>query len=568
MGIRRPSVPTDWWQVPVLSLFISTLPLAVACCQTSNALLQQQRMAAEAQQLALQQAQQRAQQAQQEAQQRAQQQAQQEAQQRAQQEAHQAIPQHAPVARVAAPNAGSASSSRGPIESHSSTAVAPAPSRDERAVMDTRPTAPAARAGIPILLNASTKAIVRPGSSTLTIKHVRADGSRVVMNSRYADGKTSLASAYVAKRDSAGGLTKTFLDGHKLIYSRDGEITRRSANGFTETIGKSGLRRAALGDGRVVFSEHWEHLPNGTGTRSDEIVVRTEYATVVAGRPVFHPAPVIRQFAVVTYSGIPLLTYQPAIFEPAFFEPFFVGFNPPLIVTAACVFCPAPVVSWQQPVQSYADPIDLVGDLQITSAVQDGMADNAARIETASADDPALSELKAQVADMQPQIDAAVQGSTDLRSQLTDHGDGSATAGAAGSAFSVPDDVRQQIHQQVRENLELHKQELALTWPDIVASGEAPHYIFQVSDRIDATDDASEECLLNTGDLLRLNLGTEPDNKVLSMRVVTSSWGSCPAGSTISLSVRDAQQMLNDFSQRQELNMQRLQPEIASASRQ
>jgi hypothetical protein len=50
--------------------------------------------------------------------------------------------------------------------------------------------------------------------------------------------------------------------------------------------------------------------------------------------------------------------------------------------------------------------------------------------------------------------------------------------------------------------------------------------------------------------------------------VVTSSWGSCPAGSTISLSVRDAQQMLNDFSQRQELNMQRLQPEIASASRQ
>jgi hypothetical protein len=385
------------------------------------------------------------------------------------------------------------------------------------------------------------------------------------MNRQVVHGKPTVASAYLVRHEANGDRSKTYLDGRKIVYAKNGDIVRTSPNRVTVVAHKSGLRQAALADGRPIFRERIEHIAHGSVSR--EVVVRTEYARVVIGRPVFYAEPMVRQYEVLSYYGFPVLAYQPVIFSPLFFGPFQVGFAQPVLVTPACIFCPAPVVLWQQPVASYSDPVDLVADLQITSAVQDGLADApSASLDTSNTqEDPQVAELRAQVSAMQQQVDAASQSNADLRDQVTALQQSSAPPVA--TAFAVPEAVRQQIHRQVRDNIRLHQQKRALTWPDVVASGDAPNYIFQVSDMLDATDNSGEECPLTAGDLLKLDAGAAPDQEVLSLRVVTSKSGSCPAGSPVSVSVHDAQGMLNDFNQRQEANMQKLQPQIALASK-
>jgi hypothetical protein len=548
----------------------------------------QQRAQQEAQQRSQQQAQQQARQrAQQEAQQHAaQQQAQQESSKRATQQAQQPSPQHAPQ-----PAKQSQDAQPRAAQSPPRPANPPAPGMQPHATVRTEPTStpggapaggagsgvhaairpepaaphPAAPAPRPIQINATTKAIVRPGSSVVTVRHTTPNGSQVVMNRQVVRGKTTVASAYLVRHDANGDRSKTYLDGRKVVYARNGDIARTSPNGVTVVTHKSGLRQAALADGRPIFREHIEHVTHGAVSR--EVVVRTEYAGVVIGRPVFYAVPVIRHYDVLSYYGFPVLAYQPAILSPLFFGPFLVGFAQPVVVTAACVFCPAPVVAWQQPVASYSDPVDLVADMQITSAVQDGLADApSATLDAPSAqEDPQVAELRAQVSAMQQQVDDATQSNAELRNQVTALQQSNSPPVTA--AFTVPEAVRQQIHHQVRDNIRLHQQKRALTWPDVVASGDAPNYIFQVSDMLDATDNSGEECPLTAGDLLKLDSGAAPDQEVLSLRVVTSKSGSCPAGSLISVSIHDAQGMLNDFNQRQEANMQKLQPQIALASK-
>jgi hypothetical protein len=583
----------------ILVLAFAAPTLSFAYCQNSNAALQQQCLAMEAQraqqevqqraqqeaqQRAQQEAQQRAQQeaqqrAQQEAQQRAQQEAQQEAQQRAQQEAQQRAQQEAQqrVQQQAQQRPRQLAPQQSTQDASRPAATARQPNRPQNAAgtsnvlgqptdvasASTRSSVLAPTKSIP--LSANTKAFVRPGSSVVTVRHTEANGSQVVLNRRFVGGKPIVASAYLSHREPNGDRTKTFLDGHKIVYAKNGDVARISPNHVTVTTQKAGLRQAVFADGRPVFRERIEHRTNGTESR--EVVVRTEYARVAVGRPVFYPEPLIRHYDVVSYYGFPVLAYEPTVFSPVFLGPFLVGFAQPVVVTASCLFCPAPVVAWQQPVSAYSDPVDLVADLQITSAVQDGMADappSGAFDTSPSQDDPQLADLRAQVSAMQQQVDAASQSNAELRDQVAELQQSSASTPAA--AFRVPEDVRQQIHKQVRDNIKLHQQKRALNWPDIVASGEAPNYIFQVSDMLDATDNTSEECALTAGDLLKLDSGAAPDKEVLSMRVVTSKSGNCSAGSLVSVSIHDAQGMLNDFNQRQEANMKKLQPQIALAN--
>jgi hypothetical protein len=600
--------------IGLMVLGCGTPTVSLAYCQNSNAMAQQQCLALEAQQRSQQEAQQRAQQqaqqqaqlrAQQEAQQRAQQEAQQraqqEAQQRAQQEAQQRAQQEAQQrAQQEAQQRAQQEAQRDKLrsvqqQSHAANPPAtiqqhaPAPTEAIHATTRTPPTATTPRTAPlahsaqsllggaskgaaksepkPVQLNASTKAIVRPDSPVMTVKQTNSSGTQVVMNRQITHGKSVVTAAYVSKKEAYGDRSKTYLDGHKIVYAKNGDIVRTSPNGVSVTTQRTGLRQAALPDGRPIYRERIEqHTVNGSTSR--EVVVRTDYARVVVGRPVFYPAPVIRRYDVVNYYGYPVLAYQPAVFAPVFFGPFLVGFPQPVFVTPTCLFCPAPVVAWQQPVQSYSDPVDLVADLQITSAVQDGMAEAPPPTALDSAplpDDPQVADLRAQVSAIQQQVDAETERNADLRNQVAELQKNAPAASP--TAFNVSEPVRRQIHKQVRDNISLHQEKRALTWPDIVASGDAPNYIFQVSDMLDATDSNGDECPVTTGDLLKLQAGTAPDQEVLRMHVVTSKSGSCPAGAVISVSIHDAQGMLNDFNQRQEANMQKLQPQIALANK-
>ena len=399
----------------------------------------------------------------------------------------------------------------------------------------------------------------------MTVKHTNSNGTQVVVNRQITRNRSVVASAYVATKEANGDRSRVYLDGHKIVYAKNGDIVRTSPTRITVTTQRTGLRQAELPDGRRLYRERLEHTMHGSITR--EVVIRTDYARMVVGRPVFYSVPVIRQYEVANYYGYPVLAYQPAVFAPLFFGPFLVGFSQPVVVAPACLFCPAPVVAWQQPVQSYADPVDLIADLQITSAVQDGMAEAPPPVALDSAppqEDPQVADLREQVNAIQRQVDAETQSNADLQNQVAELQKKAATPS---TAFNVSEPVRQQIHKQVRENIKLHQDNRALTWPDIVASGDAPNYIFQVGEMLDATDNNGEECPLTTGDLLKLEKGTAPDKEVLSMHVVTSKSGSCSAGAVISVSIHDAQGMLNDFNQRQEANMQRIQPAIALAAK-
>jgi hypothetical protein len=535
---------------------------ALAYCQNSNAAAQQLCLAQEAQQQrAQQQAQQQAQmRAQQEAQQRAQQEAQQRAQQEAQQRTQQQAQQRQQEAQKQArpPTVQPQGAQPHTAQSPSRPADRPSSNVPPHAAVKAESNSPSREAHPAGKVASDARP---PNRSEPPAPH----SPQAVAPRPVQINATTVTSAYVLHHEANGGRSKTYLDGRKVVYATNGDIARTSPHRVTVVTHKSGLRQAALADGRPIFREHIEHVMHGSVSR--EVVVRTEYARVVVGSPVFYAAPVIRRYEVASYYGYPVLAYQPTFFSPFFFNPFLVSFAQPVVVTPLCVFCPAPVVAWQQPVASYSDPVDLVADMQITSAVQDGMADAPSATLDASGNqkDPQVAELRAQVDTMQQQVDAATQSNADLRDQVAALQQSSAPQ--ATTAFAVPEAVRQQIHQQVRDNIRLHQQKRALTWPDVVASGEASNYIFQVSDLLDATDSGGEECPLTAGDLLKLDAGAAPDQEILSMRVVTSKSGSCPAGSSVSVSIHDAQGMLNDFNQRQEANMQKLAPQIAAANR-
>jgi len=126
----------------------------------------------------------------------------------------------------------------------------------------------------------------------------------------------------------------------------------------------------------------------------------------------------------------------------------------------------------------------------------------------------------------------------------------------------VPEDVRQQIHKQVKDDLTRQEQHHDLDWSDIVDSGQAKGYIFQVSDTIRTVDADGTDCSLSGGDMLKLDDSAAPNDPALRMRVVTARTASCPVGSVVSIAVEDAQGMLNDFNAREEGLMQKLQPQL------
>jgi hypothetical protein len=402
----------------------------------------------------------------------------------------------------------------------------------------------------------------------LTVTSANPDGSKTTINQHYAGGKAQIVNAYSTKRDQASGtMTRTYLDGRKVVNGRD--FVRLTVPGrYAVTTHSDGLREAYRANGKPMYREHWEtRRYNGVETR---VVSRTVYSETVINRTVFYSEPVVRVYVPAEYYGVPVLAYQPFVFQPVFLGPFLVGFAQPFIVTPGCVVCPSAVVAFAQPVQQYNDPVDLVGDLQISSAVSDGDGQAGGPPPPPATSDPEVAQLAQNVAALQAQVDAETAKNAELQSEIDSLKQQSATAQSSQSAptaqsaaYVVPEDVRRQIHRQVRKNIELHESNRALTWADLVKSGEARDNVFQVSEMISTVDTNGEECALSGGDLLKLDDGTAPDDPALRMRVVTSKGTSCRANSVVNISIADAQGMLNDFNARQEAIMKQVHPLLA-----
>ncbi len=415
----------------------------------------------------------------------------------------------------------------------------------------------------------------------------------VVTAQRLANGQQR-AVAYLQTRDAAAGTqTRTYLDGHRVTVGPD-FVTRSGPRQYTVTTHRDGLRDVSLPDGRPLFRERFGTYAWREG-HPERVIYRDVSALIVAGQVIALGVPIVQIYAIVPYSGVVIYPYVPFAFVPAFYTPFLVPFATPLVIVPGCPFCPPPVVAFAEPVTTYADPVDLVGDLVLADAVQDGDA-GVVSTEPPPAPDPAVAQLADEVDALQQQIKTAAAANDALQAQLADQqaqldslhqlsappqpappptpsspspspSPSSASPPSPAAPMSIPEPVRQQVHQQVREDIALHQQQQLLSLVDVIASADAQNYVFQIGDLIDTTEaDSGEACTLITGDLVKFDQVPADGDAAARMRVVTSRSGSCSSNTVVQVSLTDLQEMLNAFSQRLEDSMKKVHDQVAAAA--
>jgi hypothetical protein len=421
-----------------------------------------------------------------------------------------------------------------------------------------------------VALNPTTTFAAKPNHGGIVVEQKKQDGSQVVVSAHSsATGHRELI-AYQRIDDPARGTqARVYLDGHRVVRGHD-FVTYAAPHRLTVTRFNDGRRDEFLPDGRRVSREEFAVIRDHDG-RQERILRQTVFAAVIAGTAMALDVPVVNVYHVVPYHGVAIYTYTPVIYQPPFYDAFGSPYPAPIAVAYGCPYCPSAAVAYDVPPATYSDPTELVADLQLSSAMDDGM--NAL---PATLPDPAVQDLQTDVAALQDQIAAASATNEELKARLADQqdevvalqtkvGELQQNAATEKQPVHVSNAVRQQIRKEVQQDIALHKEEKPLSLVDIIASAEARDYIFQISEAIDATTaDDGEECLLTTGDLVKFEQTPGADDAAAQMKVVTSKPTSCKAGDVIQVSLADLQEMLNGFSQRLEANMSKVHDQVAS----
>jgi actin-related protein len=580
---------------------------------------QQQKAQQEAQQKAQQQkaqqeAQQKAQQqkAQQEAQQKAQQQkAQQEAQQKAQQQkaqqpqppplqkqqAQQPPPVPAASAKTPQPPAVQAQPRTAPASpavaqqpppstrtaSQPTATVAPVPpptvkSTYQPATMTPTgrslyqpPAAPATKAALTpapvpaaprVPISTTTAVVPRADRSGYTIQHQAKDGSQVVVTQRKLPTGAVQAVAYKESADTRlGTSTRVYSDGHRVVVGRDYQ-SYSLYGGPTYVTYKTGLRSAMLPTGKPIFRETFTTVRAADG-RDVKVIQKTVYVNQYYGRPVVLATPVVRVYEETIVYGRPAYFYRPLYYEPMFYRTFWVPLAAPVVVNDSCYMCPSRAVAFASPPTRYESPIDLVGDLQLSSAFEE----SAVRSGT---DSTQYTEVRSQMSELTRNVSARLESDPSLRQQMGGAGPDLQKVNQAMNELApvqVPDEVRQQVRAQVRLTIaQLQNQHPAIV-SDVVKSGYAKIFLFQTAAPLNVADAATgEECFINTGDLLGFSVVPTGESPVAQMRVVTSSAQSCQPKQVVNVPLTDLQDMLNAFAERTEDNLKRVNQCISTPS--
>jgi hypothetical protein len=130
-----------------------------------------------------------------------------------------------------------------------------------------------------------------------------------------------------------------------------------------------------------------------------------------------------------------------------------------------------------------------------------------------------------------------------------------------GVRMSIPDDVREQIRKQVRLSVAQHASGHLDSLADILHSGYAQIYLFQVAEPLDTHSELTgDRCGLASGDLLVMTTAfpRPGDEATLDMRVAASRRGHCASQDTVEVTVGELQEMLNAFHERVEVDMRKL----------
>jgi hypothetical protein len=163
--------------------------------------------------------------------------------------------------------------------------------------------------------------------------------------------------------------------------------------------------------------------------------------------------------------------------------------------------------------------------------------------------------------------------SSDLQTAYAAHQDAGEVDGAPPSAGGPPElspDVKQQIADEVRNQLALENQEAQQDTQqkdvDPASSGIArmlsdgrPH-VFVVGSALDVVDTSQTECALSDGDVLQLQTQPPADATVANLVVLASKGGpECQKQDTVSVQLTDLQEMQNHMRENIDQGLQDLQ---------
>lgn len=135
--------------------------------------------------------------------------------------------------------------------------------------------------------------------------------------------------------------------------------------------------------------------------------------------------------------------------------------------------------------------------------------------------------------------------------------EGAATSSQPTSA-PITDAEKEQLRAQVDQLAQGYRSEETVDLRNILANH--PDYIFPVNQTISVMPTGrAAACRLTEGDLLKVATPPTDQNPTATMTVISSKYGSCPAGSQVLVSVNDLQDMLNTFAERVDQGMHALQ---------
>jgi hypothetical protein len=435
-----------------------------------------------------------------------------------------------------------------------------------------------ATAAKPIAVNAATTVVPHPNRTGYTVDRRNPDGSRIVMSQTVRPNGQHGVVAYKQVDDRrTGASTRIYMDGHRTTVAPT-YVSRTIYRGPSYVTYNNGLRAAYLPGGRPIYREHLAYVTEGGYSR--QVVNRTVYTTVYQGRIVPLASPIVRVYDVVPAYGVPVYVYRPAYYGYAYYAPYYAPFGVPVAVGPACVICPAQVALFEQPVQSYSDPIDLMGDLQIAGALSDGIASaldatpndpSAGPSLQSGQSDVELAELRNEVEEVQQQVSVTASDNAELNAALPpaslqkaslnvqNPGAADPAKPGAGTQVRIPEYARQQMRKQVRLSIAQHQNQHPLLVSNIMAAEYAKIYIFQASTPIDVFDvNTGEQCTLSGGGMISVAQAPAGDVEVAQMKVVAARPGDCRADQVVEVSLVDLQDMLNAFSERVENNMKDL----------
>jgi hypothetical protein len=411
-----------------------------------------------------------------------------------------------------------------------------------------------------VAISPTTSVQPRTDRSGYTIHQQHKDGSQTVVTQRKLPTGTVQAVGFREKADHRlGTSTRLYSSGHNVVVGRDFQ-SRAFNGGPTHVTYKTGLHAAMLPSGRPVYRESFT-VVRGFDGHQHRAIQKTVYVNYVYGRPVVLATPVVRVYEETLVYGRPLYYYRPSIYEPVFYRPFWGRLAAPIVVREECAVCPSRMVAFATPVTRYEDPVELLGDLQVASAFDEG----AVRAE--GGESTALVEMRKEMSELTRNVSDRASTDEGLRSQIGDPASLQKMQQTMNelTPVSVPEDVRQQIRAQVRLSIAQHQNQKPAIVSEIVSSGYAKIFLFQTSSPISVTDSGSgEECFLNPGDLLSIAKPPGGEGQAAQMKVVLSGNQSCQARQTVNVPVNDLQDMLNAFNERVEDNMKRVNACIAS----